>query len=620
MQGIPGLEVIEGVPRSKLRPVPPSPKTFAAATSGLRPAVSAPTLAPNSISAMADDLTGQRAPSSLQNTATYTANAAKANAAAAFPPTSTPEPMPKAGFLRRQLNTASSATKAVGNAVNTGSRVAGGVATAAAPAIFGSAARSLTNRAVDAAAGPEVAGVPDVAAPGQIPGAAPGMVAPAAVSGDVLRDTELGRNVGNTINALGPVAGPAGQLLRAGAAFAPRTAAAAAGGAAALRGFAAPEVVASAVQPPALLPAPPTPPNTGSADAADMAGRRGAGRDAAQPPMSTDGVIVRDGNSYSGGNVKFGADIVNKDGSLRTSGFGVSSLDTSEGYRQNLLELQRNAAERAAQAPAQVDASAGLRGRRAERANRLQVAQMNNETERLRANQSNATTLRGQDLDYGAKLLPIQQQEAMRQRVAQAIQQAGSPEKAIQVATAAGDLATAKALTEQVSAAQAVQGTRDTQARGRTDDLVDLFRADDRFNLPDPKDPTRRVFDQDGAKRAAATLYGQYGDKLAGMSLADKQKAAIEISGRQRLQEAVRLPEKGLLGGAADLVGLYNEPAANTSIPDLKDAKLRRAGWNISGRGVNDTIIEMPDGTTYNVGRVNDVERRVLRDGQNGQR
>lgn len=75
----------------------------------------------------------------------------------------------------------------------------------------------------------------------------------------------------------------------------------------------------------------------------------------AAQPTAASGAITRDGNSYFGNNVKAGADILGPGGNvLNTSqgkgkGFGVSSLDTSEGYRQNLLELKRNADERAAQ-------------------------------------------------------------------------------------------------------------------------------------------------------------------------------------------------------------------------------------------------------------------------------
>lgn len=98
----------------------------------------------------------------------------------------------------------------------------------------------------------------------------------------------------------------------------------------------APEATSAAVAP------------TGEVPQADYSNEGNNNRTPFRTP--NDGEIVRNGNAYSGtGPIKFGADIVNKDGSLRTGGFGVSSLDTSEGLRQDQLELQRNAAARAEQ-------------------------------------------------------------------------------------------------------------------------------------------------------------------------------------------------------------------------------------------------------------------------------
>lgn len=117
---------------------------------------------------------------------------------------------------------------------------------------------------------------------------------------------------------------------------------------------------------------------TSAADAADMAMRRGAGRDAAPPPTATasgpstpSGQITYDAKTktYSdgsdagaipgkdgsyraqGGLIRDQAPTVNADGSitpgtLRGSG-QVSTVDTSEGFRQDKMELQRLRGERA---------------------------------------------------------------------------------------------------------------------------------------------------------------------------------------------------------------------------------------------------------------------------------
>ena len=58
MQGIPGLDVIEGFPKSTLRSAPPSLKTFEAATRGLRPPASAAPVVPSPMGATANALGG----------------------------------------------------------------------------------------------------------------------------------------------------------------------------------------------------------------------------------------------------------------------------------------------------------------------------------------------------------------------------------------------------------------------------------------------------------------------------------------------------------------------------------------------------------------------------------
>ena len=164
------------------------------------------------------------------------------------------------------------------------------------------------------------------------------------------------------------------------------------------------------------------------------------------PASDPTGKIMRDGNSYGGKDVKFGAEIVApgmealdaasgvKSGAR--AGYGVSSLDTREGYRQNLLELQRNAAERAA-APVggvgNLGTSTGLRlndtvaankAAGATRAERIAMAEfaakrdMNAAnvgaqiygvdtgaaTSRYGTDTQAATLRRGQDMDYAEKI------------------------------------------------------------------------------------------------------------------------------------------------------------------------------------------------------------------------
>jgi hypothetical protein len=87
----------------------------------------------------------------------------------------------------------------------------------------------------------------------------------------------------------------------------------------------------------------------------------GSARGSVNPPMAADvsmplpkkyvapeGTITRDGNSYSGTNIKVDAPMVGPSGGALRNGGNVTVLPSgSEGYRQDLATLARNAAERA---------------------------------------------------------------------------------------------------------------------------------------------------------------------------------------------------------------------------------------------------------------------------------
>jgi hypothetical protein len=155
---------------------------------------------------------------------------------------------------------------------------------------------------------------------------------------------------------------------------------------------------------------------TGAAAAPNPSDLRLAGGTAMTPPPSVPqpGAITRTGNAYTGTNVPFPAEIRNPDGTPRSGGT-VSVLDTSEGFRQDQLELQRLRAERAEREAgfAANQPGGGLSGIRGTtlgpaapganpmtRAERIALA--NNATQERVAASRDAVTLRGQNLDYGA--------------------------------------------------------------------------------------------------------------------------------------------------------------------------------------------------------------------------
>ena len=324
----------------------------------------------------------------------------------------------------------------------------------------------------------------------------------------------------------------------------------------------------------------------------------------APPPPNN---IVRNGNSYSGGdNVKFGANIVNPDGSQRQSGGvirnqdvsltfdengrttgstqgtlrgggTVSSLDTSEGYRQNLLELQRNAAERAETAAnvqtapigigagassfgddlrAKTDAggtggntrrermqAADIAGRRddlrlreagdfsrnaASNATSANNAALSNATQRRSNDQNNATTLRGQELDLEGKMVPIrvaQQQREMYQRITAAATKNGFYDPAVGQQLAAQAGVDPKFFKEQVDAAQGQRSAQQGLEKGNAERTRGLFAGRFNYLLPEGTKKEGMAEAQKGLEDEAFNLARQH---VAGFdSMPDEQVKAI---------------------------------------------------------------------------------------------
>lgn len=279
--------------------------------------------------------------------------------------------------------------------------------------------------------------VPPPTAPGQIPGADPRYQAPQAAAGRLLDQTELGRNFGNTLMAL-----PGGTGITRGlttvaqaasrTAPATRLAAVAPVVSAGTRSY----VAGDATMPGTPTTRPDTPAAVSSAYSNEGRNYPDAGSAMSLRTPDLTGKIVRDGNRYSGTDIKFGADIVDPRGNLvnggdpnNPKGFGVSSLDTSAGYQADLRELGRLRADRA-EREASFAANqpggglSGINGRTVvddlvarDRASGGDVASMPGLSQRQRANfalqqreiasrrdiaeMGNAATLRGQDISAG---------------------------------------------------------------------------------------------------------------------------------------------------------------------------------------------------------------------------
>ena len=564
---------------------------------------------------------------------------------------------------------------AAGNGAAVAGRVAKDVSTAALPGMAGygaaTAINSLRQKELDSAP----AFVAPETQPGQIPGAAPGQVAPRAEAGSFLNQSELGRNLGNAIMALpggsgavgaiqsglriAPVVGRAAQAASVASKAAPIVPAVA-------QGFAGGDIAnpGKSALPPT---APPTPPVAPFSDA-----RQG-------PVVPTpkfvqkDGTILRDGNSYSGKNVQVDADIVNKDGSLRTPGGGFLSTGSSEGFRQDQLELQRNAAERAAMptggatdmggrttmmddlvakskaggpdlsklpagrrarlevglrqaqdANANARTIAGMNNATAQAglANSAQIAAMHDATQRRSNDQNNATSLRGQDLSLAGHMAPLQLAAMQRDMHAKAYGAVGAGGKdgsepvSVEQHLAAAKLLHAQGMPEQAAKAEAaaqamttLRGNQDAQSAARVKDTAEVFKP--MFTTKD-KDGNDK-FDEVGAAKAAATVRGLYGDKYDMLSPDQKRAAFTDVVAKQKNADAEKQVLPGFIDRAKDLVGMYEKPPEVTGQRDLRGGVIERAGL-ISPPGVtrNSKLVRLPNGQTINYGEVNDAQFRDL--------
>jgi hypothetical protein len=332
------------------------------------------------------------------------------------------------------------------------------------------------------------------------------------------------------------------------------------------------------------------------------------------------GKIVRDGNSYSGKDVKFGAEIVNP----RNPGVGVSSLDTSEGYRQNLLELQRNAAN--AQAPGGVNgigrsgggnvfddlraknptvpATRAERMAQAELANRAQIAEAQTGatlrgqditagTSRANTRDVTSATLRGQDMDYAekmdAKRMDIAARMADRKLRGDIFQASGGNlTKAAEIAAANG-----------VDPASFISAGAASQTQGEKADAAGRGMFKDLFNTPgkDGKMESR----PDLEAQAYASVMQQTGNKFGALPKEQQTALMTESVARVRELESARSRQNGTFGQS--WLGHPNE-ATLDSLPTTEQnagSKLRHANpWDAFNSNVqmNDVLQTLPDGRT----------------------
>lgn len=273
-----------------------------------------------------------------------------------------------------------------------------------------------------------------------------------------------------------------------------------------------------------------------------------------------------------------------------TPSASVLSRNGMSGYQSAQLQLQR---EQLAEARADRGERRALTA--AGQNNTLAIAQMNSETARRSNDQNNATTLRGQDLDYGAKLLPVQQAEAQRQRLAALMQASGSPEKARDNALRIGDTASAKLLTEQITSGQALSQAQDAQAQTRSKTALDIFAPGFTTTKTDAQGNTTSSFDEVGAKKALAVARGIYGEQFERMTPEQQRAIAPQIIAKVQNQTAETQVAPGWLDRAKRVVGMYEEPPTVTAPRDLRGGTLSRAGL-LDSVPTNNWMVKLPNG------------------------
>lgn len=414
------------------------------------------------------------------------------------------EPAPKVGVGRAIAD----GLRTTGSVLRTGAGYVGAGLKASTPMAIGAAAGAIQNK-IDASVPEQAPFVPPESAPGGIPIDPNGPRGPAKIENHPLGfgpDNEFTRNLANTMNAL-PGTGPATNVLRSGSAAAKLLTA---GENAAQVGT---QVVRGAQAAPGYVPQPSAPPNTPQAADPRTATDWGSRPDVSAPAGPVGGTVNRVGNSFSGEDVKAGFGYTGDGrpggltpaqggGGLRGGGT-VTSLNMSEGHRQNLLELARLrdpnssgafvngqfvqspdsqlAAQRASVSTGDggntlgqgavgfgPGGGGGLSGRRAERANAMAISAANNETQRLNNERTNQTTLRGQEMTYAGHMAPLQYQQGRMQLAGQYLRAAGGdPAKAFALASSRGDTDIAEHLGKTVSTmqGQAVEGNKLVDAK-----------------------------------------------------------------------------------------------------------------------------------------------------------
>jgi hypothetical protein len=493
------------------------------------------------------------------------------------------------------------------------------------------------------------------------------VTAPAAVPFNALRDTEVGRNLGNAALALPAVAPVARGLGLASQATArlPGLVRAGAGGAALGAGSRLLEEGIGAAQAAPVAPNALPTPDTGDETARLAARVPGTGGE-------RDGIIYRDGNVYSGKNIEEDAQIQDRrTGGLRNgnasvigggaeamgrnlraaamersmrdqliadSGGGGPAVGFSDSYQTDLARRNRDTEI------AGVDFDARLAGktrggrRRAEALSRSADAMRQNDgldrraaldatTQAGIAQGRNATSLRAAQIqgEFGLEGDRIRADAvggAARAKAAADAARGGIARQALAAANGdygrAADLAARSGMPEVaedlqklgagkqglVQGGQQIVDTADKTARGRMGDLVELFKGES-------VGPDGKV--NEGLALQKATILNRLSPNFTQLPTEQKQKLQMQASLLARIQSKIGA------GGEVGIGSLFGTPPEqNELIPDLKGGSLSQfgvfKGATTIGIGRGEYALKLPNGREINVGQLNAQERELLQE------
>ena len=391
--------------------------------------------------------------------------------------------------------------------------------------------------------------------------------------------------------------------------------------------------------------------------------------------------ILRNGNEFSGKNIKEGFSYVNPDGStlgsnappgngmgIGVDGYmkqlanlrslpepergGMGGIGATDTLRQSPIDPNWMAKHQMANSGSPLDrrqamllaSQEGIANKSNSQA--MALAQLREGGENSRAQLSNTTARRGQDiqqglgseghaitregnqLTYAGHMAPLQlaaMQRGLHSQVYQGVG-AGNGAPTADHHLAAAAQFDAMGLSEQADKARAaatqmqtLRGVQEAQSKAGAAGAAEVFKPMFTRKVTDAQGNVKEEFDEVGASKAAATMRSLHGAKFDELPDEKKRSAYTDVVTQQKNMEAERQVMPGFVDRMKDVVGMYQPPPAATAARDLRGGEMTNAGL-LSPPGVDrrSTLVKLPNGETINYGIADDaqiaaIKKRTLR-------